>query len=285
MEPPISGTGENRPQPLDYANPLHRAKKRRPRWLLIIFLSLIVVGLFWITFIPSLSSHDSVPRVRSASNLRQIGQAILLYTNDHQGQYPDSFATILLNEDVTSEVFVSPSRNETPAIGPTTQAIANQLSATGHVSYIYLGRGLSTNTVTPNTIVAYEKILNSSSATNMLFGDGHVEFVDPPTTAKILARALAGNFPRHHALKLIPHPQWSLAISRPRKASTLPSRRNSRTLTGQPDAPEATARSRIRVSAPPTARKPQRKKSPPSLSSENLACSPAEISLFPSQKN
>jgi prepilin-type processing-associated H-X9-DG protein len=196
MEPPTSGTGENGSQPLDYANPLHQAMKRRPRWLLIIFLSLIVVGLFWTTLIPSLSyPRATAARVRSASNLREIGQAILLYSNDHQGRYPDSFATILLNEDVTSEVFVSPSRNETPAIGPTTQAIANQLSATGHVSYIYLGRGLSTNTVTPNTIVAYEKILNSSSATNMLFGDGHVEFVDPPTTAKILARALAGNFP------------------------------------------------------------------------------------------
>ena len=195
MEPPISGTGENRPQPLDYANPLHRAKKRRPRWLLIIFLSLIVVGLFWITFIPSLSSHDSVPRVRSASNLRQIGQAILLYTNDHQGQYPDSFATILLNEDVTSEVFVSPSRNETPAIGPTTQAIADQLAAGGHLSYVYLGRGLSTASVIPATIVAYEIPLDSNSGGNVLFGDGHVEFEPATYMAKIITKAAIGQFP------------------------------------------------------------------------------------------
>ena len=90
----------------------------------------------------------------SASNFRQIGQAILLYTNDHHGEYPDTFQTFLLNEDVTSPVFVSPSRSETPATGPTWQAAASQMVTPGHVSYIYLGRGLSVNTVTPNTIVA-----------------------------------------------------------------------------------------------------------------------------------
>jgi prepilin-type processing-associated H-X9-DG protein len=131
----------------------------------------------------------------SASNLRCIGQAILLYTNDHRGEYPDSFQTILLNEDVTSAVFVSPARSETPAKGPTTQAIANQMAAGGHLSYIYLGRGLSGNTVKPNTIVAYEMIPHAGGGTNVLFGDGHVEWVGPVTIGKIGSRAAVGQFP------------------------------------------------------------------------------------------
>jgi len=134
-------------------------------------------------------------RVKSASNLRQIGQAILLYGNDHQGKYPDSFQTILLNEDITSEVFVSPSRSETPASGATQQQAADQLTEGGHVSYVYLGRGLSANTVTPDTIVAYEMIPNSGDGSNVLFGDGHVEYFAAPTAAKIIGRAATGEFP------------------------------------------------------------------------------------------
>ncbi|MGA2440754.1 MAG: hypothetical protein ABSH08_07335 [Tepidisphaeraceae bacterium] len=106
----------------------------------------------------SRSLRDTDTRVYSALNLRQIGQAICLYSRDNRGQYPDSFQTILLNEDITSAVFVSPARSETPANAPTTQATAAQMGAGGHVSYIYLGRGLSVNAVTPNTIVAYEMI-------------------------------------------------------------------------------------------------------------------------------
>jgi len=145
--------------------------------------------------LPSINSpRDSPPRVKSASNLRQIGQAILLYTNDNNGEYPDSFGTILLNEDVTSAVFVSPSRSETAANGATTRAAASQLNpGGGHVSYVYLGRGLSANMVTPDTIVAYELI--APDGTNVLFGDGHVEFFNAPVTAKIMAKVSSGKFP------------------------------------------------------------------------------------------
>ena len=126
-------------------------------------------------------------RLGSASNLLQIGHAIVLYTKDHQGEYPDTFQTILLTQDLPGILFVSLMRSETPANGPTPQAIANQMAAGGHVSYIYLGRGLSVNTVTPNTILAYEMIPHAGGGTNVLFGDGHVEWVGPVTTAKVVS--------------------------------------------------------------------------------------------------
>jgi prepilin-type processing-associated H-X9-DG protein len=133
-------------------------------------------------------------QIKSASNLRQIGQAILLYTNSHMGEYPDSFRTIFLNEDVVSEVFVSPERFETPATGPW-PAITDQLTPGSDLSYIYLGRGLSVNTVTPNTIAAYEMIPHAGGGTNVLFGDGHVEWVGPATIGKIGSQANSGQFP------------------------------------------------------------------------------------------
>jgi hypothetical protein len=50
----------------------------------------------------------STPSLRSQSNLRMIGQGILLYTDHYTGQYPDSLRTLLLTEDITGEMLVSP---------------------------------------------------------------------------------------------------------------------------------------------------------------------------------
>jgi prepilin-type processing-associated H-X9-DG protein len=189
----MSELGREDPQPLDYANPRNRPASKYG-WILLFILLPAVLLLVASLLLPSLNSpHPTSPRVMSASNLRQIGQGILLYTLDHNGDYPDSFGTILLNEDVTSSVFVSPRRSETPANGPTTQAIAVQLIAGPHLSYVYLGRGLSTKTVTPNTIVAYELV--GPDGTNVLFGDGHVEFFDAAVAAKIVAKTSNGQFP------------------------------------------------------------------------------------------
>ena len=125
----------------------------------------------------------------------QIGAALKMYANDNSGVYPDSFGTLLLNEDISGDVFVSPLSSDSPADGPTTEAIAAQLGAGGHLSYFYLGRGLTTKTVTPGTVVSYERIYSSSAGTNVLFGDGHVEWVDLQTATKIRDTAASGKFP------------------------------------------------------------------------------------------
>ena len=159
---------------------------------MLISLPAVLLGVF---LLPRLNTTRAIsPRVKSATNLRQIGEAILLYSNDFQGQFPDSFRTILLNEDVTSDTFVSPSRDETPAGGATTREVANDLDSGGHVSYIYLGKGLTTKTALPNTIVAYEMPVPTDGG-NVLFGDGHVEFFDGPVLSKIVGRASTGVFP------------------------------------------------------------------------------------------
>jgi len=193
MDPVSPVSGQKALQPLDYASPTNQPPRRRS-WILFVILPLIAVLLISV-LLPSTNYSHIAPRVKSASNLRQIGQAILLYCNDNQGEYPDSLQTLLLNEDITSIVFVSPLRSETAAVGPTTQAIAAQLGSGNHVSYVYLGRGLSQSTATPNMVVAYEMLAQPGSGTNVLFGDGHVEFVGPVTAAKIIGSSATGMFP------------------------------------------------------------------------------------------
>ena len=198
----MSESDPNGPHPLDYANPRHFPN---PRWhwstwlLLAIVLAIWVPIGFWVALKQMQSGvgyYSSGINIKSAANLRSIGQAIQMYAADNQGEYPDSLRTILATEDVTSGIFVSPLSNDSPADGPTTQAILDQLMTPGHCSYVYLGRGLTTKTVTSDMIIAYERPGNyRSGGTYVLFGDGHVEYVLGAQAATIAKRATTGPFP------------------------------------------------------------------------------------------
>jgi prepilin-type processing-associated H-X9-DG protein len=171
-EPPPS------PARLEYATPA--PKRRTPFYLALAFAAVAIFAM--VSNLTSTGRPRAVAnRVKCASNLRQIGQAILIYSNDHNGQYPDDFQTLLLTTDITSECFVCPSSNDVLATGPTTQAIANNLTTGGHLSYMYLGKGMNTRTISADTVVAYEPLSNhGNDGSNVLFGDGHVEFLLAP---------------------------------------------------------------------------------------------------------
>jgi len=129
---------------------------RRRAWVFLLF-GVLVCAFVFVTLLPSNDHWDRLARrLKAASNLREIGQAIRLYTSSFGDQYPDTFQTLLINEDITRPVFISASRSDTPAQGPTTRQTADELDAGGHDSNFYLGRGLTAPTVTPNTVIAYE---------------------------------------------------------------------------------------------------------------------------------
>jgi len=73
------------------------ALRRRPRRGLSVWDLLIVAALIPLAVIGCMSgmcsSRETANRVKCASNLRQIGQAISLYANDNRGAYPRTFAT------------------------------------------------------------------------------------------------------------------------------------------------------------------------------------------------
>jgi prepilin-type processing-associated H-X9-DG protein len=65
-----------------------RRQRRGFTWVeLLVVVLLIVIGIAF--FLPTRRHHgETAHRVRCSSNLRQIGQAILLYSNDNRGAYP-----------------------------------------------------------------------------------------------------------------------------------------------------------------------------------------------------
>jgi prepilin-type processing-associated H-X9-DG protein len=126
--------------------------------------------------LPSLNrARETANRVKCASNLRQIGQAILLYSNDTKGSYPPDLGTLIKTEDVTAEVFVCPDTNTHPPPNMSPDDAADWVNKNS--DYIYIGAGLRQG-AGRDVVVCYEKDDNhGGDGINVLFGDGHVEFL------------------------------------------------------------------------------------------------------------
>ena len=189
--------------PLGYSPPQPGSSTRKV--LIIVLACLLGIGLFLCVclssiLLPSLNrAREQAQRVKCASNLRQIGQAAQLFANDHNGNFPDTAEQLLTHADLTSEVFVCPSSNDNPAPGADSKAQANNLSKGGHLSYVYVGKGLSVLSgpgATGKAVLAYEPPSNhAGGGINVLFSDGHVEFVPAAQANRIIADLQAGKNP------------------------------------------------------------------------------------------
>jgi len=135
--------------------------------------------------LPSLNrARETANRVKCASNLRQIGQAILLYSNDNKGAYPPDLGTLIKTEDITAQVFCCPDTNTKPPSDLTPDQTADWVNKNS--DYIYIGSSLKMG-ADPTIVVCYEKEGNHGhDGMNMLFADGHVEFNNLPEAHKLI---------------------------------------------------------------------------------------------------
>jgi len=105
-------------------------------------------------------AREQARRAASMSNLKQIGLGLHMYANDHQGNLPADLEQAKSHWR-NAQVLESP-RKPKDFVGP---------------SYIYIpGQSLS---LYPGNIVAYENPEFSADGLNVLFLDGHVEFMKP----------------------------------------------------------------------------------------------------------
>jgi hypothetical protein len=141
----------------------------------------VVVLLLISVIIPQFGrSREPANRAKCASNLREIGMAVRLYANANGGRFPPDLETLLVTGDVVASTFVCPSSNDDTAMGPTTQAVIQELrSGQHHCSYVYVGAGLGSDTASGKHVVAYEPIANhQGNGMNVLYGDWLVEFLN-----------------------------------------------------------------------------------------------------------
>ncbi|MDB5294299.1 MAG: hypothetical protein JWO31_282 [Phycisphaerales bacterium] len=125
--------------------------------------------------LPSLNrAREQANRVKSASNLRQIGIAGIMYANENKGRFPATMGELFRKSELTAEVAVNPRVNTGPAprFADPVQA-AKWVEANG--GYVWIGGGLKT-TEGPDTIIGYEKEDGLTEGLNLLFADCHVEW-------------------------------------------------------------------------------------------------------------
>jgi prepilin-type processing-associated H-X9-DG protein len=131
--------------------------------------------------LPAVSkARESANRVKSISNLRQIGIGCLMYANDNRGSNPPDLGAIIKSEYVTPDVFISPLSGQQlpPEVSRMTRDQQAQW-ANEHSDYVYLGKGKKSSQIKADEVLAYEKLElgQMHGGVNILYGDGHVEWV------------------------------------------------------------------------------------------------------------
>lgn len=124
-----------------------------------------------VTYLP----YHSV-RIHCASNMRQLGQAMLLYYNENNLRYPDDLGVLVTTQDIGGGCFVCPKSDLKKPQGKTPAEVARQINA-GHTSYVYFGRGFRADELPADYPLAIEASTNHGDGMNVLFADGHVEFI------------------------------------------------------------------------------------------------------------
>jgi len=157
--------------------------RRRGAWIVIPIALIELVSLFTIVL-----ASDPLGRPRDcgstrnmcSSNMRQILLAVVMYANDHDGQFPPSLDVLLTTEDIEASVFLCPQTNLTPAPGATAadQAASMRADPGHYLSYIYLGHGLSNDPSVPLQIVLYEPLSEHGDGINVGYSDGFVTWMN-----------------------------------------------------------------------------------------------------------
>lgn len=130
-------------------------------------------------------------------NLSQIAKGLLLYATDpaNNGKNPSDLGALLLYGEMSPEVFICPMSDDEPAPGPTPRDFAEQIRMNPkHCSYIYIGAGLDFKDTHPETVILYDREMRHDGM-NVLFHDGHAEWISKPQAEWILSELRAGHNP------------------------------------------------------------------------------------------
>jgi hypothetical protein len=139
--------------------------------------------------LPALNANrERANRVKCANNLRQLGLAVIMYDNDH-GKYPQTLGEV--NEYVRSwPVFLCGDVNHQP---PPADLVADpkKLIAwiNGNTDYVYVGQQM--NRGQGDQILIYEKPGIHGPGQNVVFNDGHVEWMNQQNLMRDLAKQQA----------------------------------------------------------------------------------------------
>lgn len=129
--------------------------------------------------LPSLNrARDQARIVACSSDLRQIGLAMTMYANDHNGRYPQRLGELLPYTNGSPAIFICPAAgDELPDMH---NMRADELSEwiDHHGRYVYLADGKRAQEITANDMLVCEHGDNhAGQGMNVLYGDGRVQWI------------------------------------------------------------------------------------------------------------
>ena len=121
------------------------------------------IALWVAVALPTLgTAKATADRVHGGNNLREIGQGMILYANDHQGKMPPDLATLIKAQNLKKEIFQSPFGDGKPE---------------GDYKYLYV-EGM-TNAMPADIITVYDAAeFEKGDGAGVLYGDGHSEWIE-----------------------------------------------------------------------------------------------------------
>jgi prepilin-type processing-associated H-X9-DG protein len=136
---------------------------------------------------PATRPKDPRQRARCALNLKAVGMSILLYRNDHKGNYPPDLGALLVTEKLKGTELLCPEGNTT--LPADWAAMSNVLKAewiNAHADYTYAG-AILTSLSGADSVVGYDKDETlHGDGMNVLFADGRVIYMKTEAAKKAI---------------------------------------------------------------------------------------------------
>jgi prepilin-type processing-associated H-X9-DG protein len=171
---------------LDYGRPDATQGRGNP-----VLLAAIMIAIFLILFsamrCDCMPARERANQIKCASILRQMGQYIRQYAQANDGALAPDLQTLLATQQMPVNLLGCPSTDDDPH--------AKTPNSIGRCSYMYTGAGL-TGKSDPACIVLMDDPANHKlEGGNVLFADGHVEFIPLYEIQRILNELNAGRNP------------------------------------------------------------------------------------------
>ena len=102
-----------------------------------------------------------------------------MFANENKGKFPKDIGQLPATQELTADVFINPRKG---SAAPPPDAMEGEAAAAWvqqNSDYAYVGAGKDYR-MTQDEVLAYEKPEGLSDGINILFGDGHVEFLPMP---------------------------------------------------------------------------------------------------------
>lgn len=165
--------------------------------LVLSIITLVVLPVPISMLLPTINrAREQANRVKCAADMRNLAQAMLMYANANEGQYPENLGGLLKTDpSLSPDVFVCPSDDKTPPDHSSPQKEAAEIASGQHTSYIYLGKGLDVHAPADTVLICEPLENHARQGMNVVFGDGHVQFLDRYQAQTILDERAAGTFP------------------------------------------------------------------------------------------